>query len=126
MDWKWNGEVREVPRWHHHHHPQAVVNKRPVAAPRGNQLRRSQTYTDNAMGPPSGISGQMFRPLLSRIASVSAGDHRPTVEPGFFSPVPLPDDLPVDFYEGSMDLRVVLPSGRTVAMAADRKEVLHF
>ena len=36
-------------------------------------------------------------------------------------PVPLPDDLPVDFLVGRMDLKVVLPKGQRVRMSVERR-----
>ena len=38
-----------------------------------------------------------------------------------FYPVHLPDDVPVDFLEGRMDLKVVLPSEKTVRMSVERR-----
>ena len=36
-------------------------------------------------------------------------------------PVPLPDDLPVDFLVGRMDLKVILPRGQCVRMSVERR-----
>ena len=36
-------------------------------------------------------------------------------------PVPLPDDLPVDFLVGRMDLKVILPKGQCVRMSVERR-----
>ena len=43
-----------------------------------------------------------------------------------FYPVHLPDDVPVDFLEGSMDLKVVLPTQKIVRMAVERKLVITY
>ena len=36
-------------------------------------------------------------------------------------PVPLPDDVPVDFLVGKMNLRVILPKGQCVRMSVERR-----
>ena len=38
----------------------------------------------------------------------------------------LPDDVPVDFLEGRMDLKVVLPSEKTVRMSVERRYIFSF
>ena len=39
-------------------------------------------------------------------------------------PVPLPDDVPVDFLVGKMNLRVILPKGQCVRMSVERRYFL--
>ena len=43
-----------------------------------------------------------------------------------FYPVHLPDDVPVDFLEGRMDLKVVLPSEKTVRMSVERRYYYYY
>ena len=38
-----------------------------------------------------------------------------------FYPVHLPDDVPVDFLEGNMDLLVTLPTQKSVRMSVERR-----
>ena len=40
-----------------------------------------------------------------------------------FYPVHLPDDVPVDFLVGNMDLLVTLPTQKSVRMSVERKYV---
>ena len=39
-------------------------------------------------------------------------------------PVPLPDDVPVDFLVGKMNLRVILPKGQCVRMSVERRYLI--
>lgn len=43
------------------------------------------------------------------------------MDANYYNPVPMSDDLPVDFLEGRMDLRVVLPTKECIRMSVERR-----
>ena len=85
--------------------------------PRGADYARQTTAS-----PPPRIQNAIYTSGMYVFKHFLANFQR-TNEQDFY-PVHLPDDVPVDFLVGNMDLLVTLPTQKSVRMSVERRYVL--